>query len=117
MKVYKLQLFYLRTEICNLFKKTFSDSVYSVNCIEAVKINKQFLENYEGEIDCVILDSDMDAKHKELVKSYFKDKPIICLPSLESDTEFENGSAKCISEPLKLSELTSALDEIFKNRK
>ena len=40
----------------------------------------------------------------------FPDVPVICLPALEADNEFDS-EVKCISEPLKMSELKRVVAE------
>lgn len=63
--------------------------------------------------ECLIIDTDIDYRIREMAKEKFGEKSIICLPSLESES-ISGAGTKRISEPLKLSELSEAVKSVFK---
>lgn len=83
-----------------------------ITCSNADNLRKDLFESLQKNLDCIIIDRDIKPEIKENIKRYFKDKPIICLPSLDYDEQFEN-DMRNISEPLRLSELADTLDGIF----
>jgi hypothetical protein len=108
----KVHIFSLKPYICALIKKTIDSSNYIVTCTNTSLIKEQFLDDFNPEVDCIIIDKDIDNSLKYKIKTKFDGIPIICLPSLDSENPNENG-IKYISEPLRLSELVKTLDEIF----
>jgi hypothetical protein len=109
---FKVHIFCLKPEICQLIKKTLALSSYDVNCTPASQICDSFFNNFTSIPDCIILDKDMNFELINIIKQHFSNTPFIYLPSLENDLQEEN-NVKTISEPLRPSELSKALDEIF----
>ena len=108
----KIHVFCLKPPICSLIKKRFANSDYIVTCSNADNLRAELFETLRKNLDCIIIDRDIKPEIKENIKRYFKDKPLICLPSLDYDVQLEN-DIRNISEPLKLSELADTLDGIF----
>ena len=108
----KVHIFSLKPSICGLIKKSIGPSNYAVTCTHASELNDQFFEEFNSNVDCIIIDKDIEFKTKEKLKNKFNGIPIICLPSLDSENPDDIG-IKYISEPLRLSELVKTLDEIF----
>ncbi len=115
----KIHIFCIKQPICDLIRKTFSSSKYNITCSSGNEANEGLFIRLGKNIDCIIIDKDIKPEIKDKIKKYFSEKPIICLPSLESDNlsedELEIGETgvKNISEPFRLSELAKTLDEIF----
>jgi hypothetical protein len=107
-----VHIFCLREEICVLIKKSLLDSSYDVSCTNTANVDKSFLNKFKNEPDCIILDKNIEQDIKLIILEHFKNKPIICLPSLEGEYS-ENPEIRYISEPLKPSELTKTLEDIF----
>ncbi len=108
----KIHVFCLKPPICSLIKKRFANSDYIVTCSNADYLRDELFVSLNKNLDCIIIDRDIKSELKEDIKRYFKDKPIICLPSLDYDEQLEK-DVKNISEPLRLSELADTLDGIF----
>jgi hypothetical protein len=102
----------MKSEICSLIKKVFSATQYEISCTPAAAVNEKYLDNTHLKMDCIILDIDLDKGIKNRIKKKFTGIPVICLPSLDSES-IKDTDVKYISEPLKLSELRKTLDEIF----
>ncbi len=102
----------MKPPICELIKKRFAESDYLISCTNPDNMRDDLFQTLEKNIDCIIIDKDIKIETKEKIKKYFRDIPIICLPSLDSDFQAES-DVKNISEPFRLSELTRTLDEIF----
>lgn len=111
-KKIKVHIFCIKPDICSLIKKVFSTTQYEVLCTPAVNVNEKYLAGTHFNMDCIILDIDIDSETKNMIKKRFSGIPVICLPSLDSDSIAES-NVKYMSEPLKLSELRKTLDEIF----
>ncbi len=115
----KIHIFCTKPPICNLIKKRFSGSNYLITCSSAENLREDLFETLHKNIDCLIIDKDIKQELKEKIKHCFKDKPMICLPSLDSELLLESeipddeSGIKNISEPLRLSELAQTLDDIF----
>jgi len=109
---FKVHIFCLKPEICQLIKKTLAATNYEVSCTPASEVNDCFFESFSVKPDCIILDKDMNFELINVIKNNFPSIPIIYLPSLENDIQ-EESNVKFISEPLRPSELSNALDEIF----
>lgn len=105
----------LKQEICSLIKKGLPDSLYSVTCTRGEDINDEVINNFNEQIDCLILDKDIDVKLREKIKNKFDGISIVCLPSLDSDNNNKTG-VKNMSEPLKLSELSNYINSIFQTK-
>lgn len=87
---------------------------YEISCSPALKISDDYLKRFYSNMDCIIMDMDIEKEIKDMIKLNFKGIPVICLPSLDFEGIKEN-DVKYISEPLRLSELRKTLDEIFLN--
>lgn len=111
-KMIKVHIFCIKPEICKLIKKVFSTSRYEISCSPSHQVSSEYLKRFHHNMDCIILDIDIEKETKDKIKEYFKGIPVICLPSLNSEG-IQEGDVKYISEPLKLSELRKTLDEIF----
>ncbi len=111
-KKIKVHIFCLKPDICSLIKKVFSSTKYEIVCTPAADVDEKYLSGSHLKMDCIILDIDIDPQVKNKIKDKFGDVPVICLPSLDSETATDT-NVKYISEPLKLSELRRTLDEIF----
>lgn len=112
----KVHIFCLKPEICQLIKKTLAMSKYEVSCTLASQVYDQNFKSFSEKPDCIILDKDMNSSLINIIKLKFPYTPFIYLPSLETDVQ-EESNVKFISEPLRPSELSEALDEIFKKVK
>jgi hypothetical protein len=113
-KKIKVHIFCLKAEICSLIQKMFNMTRYEISCTSALKVSDDYLKKFHSDMDCIILDMDIDKEIKDLIKLSFKGIPVICLPSLDFEGIKEN-DVKYISEPLRLSELRKTLDEIFQS--
>jgi DNA-binding response OmpR family regulator len=111
MKPYEIHIFCQKNEICSLIKKKLNADGYNVECTNVAEADKDFIENFDKQIDCIILDKDINKEFREKVKDKFPGLPIVCLPSLDSDF-VANSGITYISEPLKLSELSDTITEI-----
>ncbi|MEO8512364.1 MAG: hypothetical protein ABI543_02265 [Ignavibacteria bacterium] len=111
MNNYNVHIFSIKSEICSLIRKTLDSERYKITCTSGENINQNFLNGFNGDIDCLILDKDIDAKLTMKIKEKFNNIPIICLPSLGSENK-ESCGVKLMSEPFKLSELKKAVEEI-----
>ncbi len=114
-KMIKVHIFCIKPDICKLIKKMFNTSRYEISCSPSQQVDDEYLNRFHHNMDCIILDVDVEKETKDKIKQYFRGTPVICLPSLGSETIMEN-DVKYISEPLKLSELRRTLDEIFQNK-
>ncbi len=111
MNNYIIHIFSFKREICSLIKKTLDQDKYQISCTRSEEITESFIDNFEKQIDCLVLDKDIDESLKKRIKEKFSNIPIICLPSLGSEFDESNG-IKYMSEPFKLSELKKAIDDI-----
>lgn len=111
-KKIKVHIFCMKPDICSLIRKVFSSTRYEILCTPAAGINEKFLAGTHINMDCIILDIDIDTGIKNMIKKRFSGVPVICLPSLDAEA-IKDTNVKYISEPLKLSELRKTLDEIF----
>ena len=115
----KIYIFCLKPPICSLIKKRFASSNYLVTCINPLLMRDALFESMKKNVDCVIIDTDIKQHIKDEIKKFFLNVPLICLPSLDTESQLEgernvNGEGmKNISEPFRLSELTQTLDDIF----
>lgn len=111
-KEIKVHIFSQKPNICGLIKKTFSLTNYVVTCTDVAGLDNNFLDHVSDDYDCIIIDNELDRIVKEKIKLKYRDIPMICLPSLETEA-CKDGDMKYIPEPLRLSELAKILDEIF----
>ena len=114
-KMIKVHIFCIKPEICKLIKKMFNTSRYEISCTPSYQVDEDYLKRFHHNMDCIIMDIDIEKETKDKIKEYFQGTPVICLPSLDSEG-IQEDDVKYISEPLKLSELRKTLDEIFEIR-
>lgn len=107
----KIHILSLKCEICSLVKKTLKDKGYEVTCNGGDEITEEFINNFDLEPDCLILDKDIQENLKMKIRDKLKNVYIVCLPSLNSDSLSDN-KVRYMTEPLKLSELRAVLEEI-----
>jgi DNA-binding response OmpR family regulator len=114
MQKINIHIITLTGDICKLIKRSLDTEKYNINCISTNKIDENFkLEQHEL-IDCLVLDKGIDSDKINLIKQIYINVPVICLPSLMSEGEINNGATH-ISEPFKLSELQKVLKELTEN--
>ncbi len=111
MNNFNIHILSLKSEICSLIRKTLGSERYKITCTSGEEINDNFIEGFKKEIDCLVLDKDIDLKLTKKIKQKFNSIPIICLPSLGAEPR-ESADVKYMSEPFKLSELKVAIEEI-----
>lgn len=111
MNNFNVHILSLKSEICSLIRKTLDSEHYKITCTSGEMINESFIDRFNNEVNCLILDKDIDPKLSKQIKLKFNEIPIICLPSLGSDIS-ESVNVKYMSEPFKLSELKKAVEEI-----
>jgi DNA-binding response OmpR family regulator len=116
MNNFNVHILSLKSEICSLIRKTLGSERYNITCTSGEEINDSFLDSFNREIDCLVLDKDIDHKLTKKIKNKFNSIPIICLPSLGSEAN-ETKDITYMSEPFKLSELKVAIEEISDNVK
>ena len=111
MDNFKVHILSIKPEICQLIRKTLDPKQYNMSCTSGENINEEFIKAFNNEVNCLIIDKDIDDELKNRIKQKFSSISIICLPSL--GTEFtETNGVKYMSEPFKLSELKKAVEEI-----
>jgi hypothetical protein len=106
-KQLKVHIFCLKPAICKLIQKTFTLSNYVISCSHALKLDEISLCEIGSDLDCVIIDIDIDKNIKNIIKEKYSGIPMICIPSLNSESTEDSGI------PFRLSELVKTLDEIF----
>jgi len=111
MNNFNIHIFSLKPEICSLIRKTLDSERYIISCASGELINEAFVENFKDEVNCLVLDKDIDPALTKIIKEKFSTIPIICLPSLGAEFK-ESKDVKYMSEPFKLSELKKAIEEI-----
>jgi hypothetical protein len=111
MNNFNIHIFSLKPEICSLIRKTLDSERYNISCTSGELINEAFVENFSNEVNCLVLDKDIDPALTKSIKQKFSSIPIICLPSLGAEFK-ESKDVKYMSEPFKLSELKKAIEEI-----
>lgn len=108
----KVHIFCVKQDMCKLIQKTLEYFRYDMTCTNTRDMDKKRFDEMSGFYDCIIIDSDIDDRFKTNIKAKYRGIPMVCLPSLDSDTTIDSG-IKCIHEPLRLSELVKVLDELF----
>jgi hypothetical protein len=116
MKDFKIHILCLKREICTLIKKTLASEGYDLACTNVSGMPDEIIKGLKLKADCLILDNDIKPELRRYFNEKFKGVPIICLPSLNSDWLLSR-DVTYISEPLKLSELRRAIDEIYKSKR
>lgn len=112
MNNFKVHILSIKPEICQLIRKTLDPGQYNISCTSGESINEEFIKAFNTEVNCLIIDKDIDTELKNRIKQKFSAISIICLPSLGAEYNETNG-VKYMSEPFKLSELKKAVEEIF----
>lgn len=105
-------MFCLKPDICRLIKKTMTNPRYEITCTSAETLTEQIFADLTQKFDCIIIDRGITSQFREKIRLKYHDTPVICLPSLDTDMSSESG-VKYIDEPLRLSELVKALDEVL----
>ena len=114
MKLKRIHILCPKSEICSLIRKTLPDSKYKITCTPNEDLNEDSLDKIDIEnIDCLILDNEINSNLSEHLKEKFNTVSVIYLPSFET-TISKSKVVKYIPEPLRLSELHEAIDSIFK---
>lgn len=117
----RVHIFSLKSEICSLVKKTLLSEGYDITCSKAEEIDDNLIENFDMNIDCLILDKDINDELRNKIKEKFKGISIICLPSLTEETSSVKNaggsSVTYMSEPFRLSELKKVIEEILHKEK
>lgn len=111
-KKINIHLFCFKESMCSLIKKYLGNEDYKITCINDNSYNEKQLSKKSDDVDCIIIDNNLDEKMKNFLKQKFSYLPIICLPALDKNICVDNG-VKYIHEPLRLSELGKVLNEIF----
>jgi two-component SAPR family response regulator len=114
MKLRRIHILCPKSEICSLIRKTLPESKYSISCTSTEDLNEKTLDNLDiDNIDCLILDNEINLNLSENIKEKFNKVSIVYLPSFNSGS-CRNKVVKYIPEPLRLSELQEAIESIFK---
>lgn len=117
IKDFNVHIFCKTPSLCKLIIKSFPKSNFKFECTNVEDLANDGLEKLNIFPDCIVLDKEINPVFRDKIKCMFPNIDIIYLPSLvELDTETPNGN-KHISEPLKLSELGNALNEVFEKKK
>jgi hypothetical protein len=112
MHIPRIHIICRKPEIAELINKTLKKSGYTVSSTYGDDINADLIMGMDSEVDCLIFDKDIDAEVKIAAQNRFSNAKVICLPSLESANNIV-GDAEYMSEPLKLSELTNFINNMF----
>ncbi len=109
---HRIHIICTKPEMGSLIKKALAGYDYIISCNSGDTINENSITMFKEFVDCVIIDKNIDSRIKKKAKEVFNKSFIIYLPSLES---IENShDANDISAPLKLSELSERLEDLFK---
>lgn len=110
MLPYRIHIICQKPELCSLVKKSLVNSGYNVTCTENENLFEKNYLNRGEKIDCLIVDKFLNSGISEKVKKKFSDIITIMLPSLETENQNNYNDVRNISEPLKISELTQAIN-------
>lgn len=116
MNPFKVHIFCQKFEICSLIKKKLRADGYDVECTNITEAGNNFLDEFQKFADCIILDKDIDILLREKIRDHFEGIPIVCLPSLDTETS-AGTDITYVSEPLKMSELSDIIKEIRTKKK
>lgn len=109
---YKVEVFCEKPDLAELIKKAFVKDEYDVRFFISKKLDFDGLALLDPFCDLIIADKCVEKELHETIRVRFPGVPVICLPALEAEGDVED-NVKYISEPLKLSELKKAVDEIL----
>lgn len=114
MKLRRIHILCPKSEICSLIRKALPDTKYSISCTSSEELNEKTLDNIDiDNIDCLILDNEINLNLSDNLREKFNKVSVIYLPSFDS-ANCRNKVVKYIPEPLRLSELQEAIESIFK---
>lgn len=71
---------------------------------------------FEEEIDCIILDTNINSDIQSDIREKFNKSSFFLLPSFSNETYSDSNSADLISEPFKFSELEKNLNELYESK-
>jgi len=111
-KKFKVDVFCEKPDLGDLIKKAFTKDEYELHLYISKKLDFEGLALLDPFCDLIIADKSVEKELHEVIKVRFPKVPVICLPGLESGSDVEE-NVKYISEPLKLSELKKAVDDIL----
>lgn len=102
--------------MCKLMKKFFAKLNYKFDCVK-IEIDSDWKNLiFDEEIDCIILDTNINSKIQNEIREKFNKSSFFLLPSFSRDTYPETNSADLISEPFKFSELEKNLNELYESK-
>lgn len=114
---HRIHIISTKPEICTLIKKALAKYDYIISCNTGDSLTASRADSgYNEKIDCLIIDSDINPRIREKAEEVFSNSFVIYLPVLDS-SENSHDNANDISAPLKLSELSERLDNLFKVNK
>lgn len=111
-KKFKVEVFCEKPDISELIGKAFTKNEYDLHFYISKKLDFEGLALLDPFCDLIIADRCVEKELHDVIKVRFPGVPVICLPALEVEENVEE-NVKYISEPLKLSELKKAVDEIL----
>lgn len=117
MENFRIHIICQKPEICSLIKKSLTGIGYEISCSEHENAFESQFINENIKIDCLILDSKLSNTNIDRLRKYNKEISFIYLPSLESEKNDNYAGAEKISEPLKISELSSAIKNILNQKR
>ena len=113
---HRIHIICAKPEIGSLIKKALASYDYIISCNSGDTIDENSISRFQESVDCLIMDKNVNPEVKKKATEFFKKIPVIYLPALvymeNSPDDFKN-----ISEPLKLSELSEKLADLFKVEK
>jgi hypothetical protein len=110
LKKFKVEVFCEKPDLSDLIRKAFAGSNYEIHFNSGSLICVQSVTSLDPSCDLIIADKGIEKGLHDVLKKKFPDVPVICLPALEAENEFDS-EVKCISEPLKMSELKRVVAE------
>lgn len=105
-----------KPEIGILIKKALAATDFIISCDSGESLNEGSITGFQENVDCLIIDKIVNPGIVKKAKEIFNKSYVIYLPSLEpSGDSFDD--FKNISAPLRLSELSEKLEDLFKVNK
>ena len=111
-KKFKVEVFCEKPDLSDLIKKAFTKNEYELHFYISKKLDFEGLALLDPFCDLIIADKCVEKELHDVIKVRFPGVPVICLPALEAENGIDD-NVRYISEPLKLSELKKAVDEIL----